>query len=123
MPPLFSRDQYEHTITPANCFRLKMTCQHEKYPGLVSTFNTRVNSGTVQLRFVTETALKSPFLCVNKSPIRYGFCAGARSFRYSVVIAQDECFGNDRERNTPTPSSFCLSRRCRANHRGLFVNA
>ena len=87
MPPLFSRDQHEHTITPANCFRLKMTCQHEKYPGLVSTFSTPVKSGAAQLRFVTETALKSPFLCVNKRPNRYGFRVGARAFRYSVVIA------------------------------------
>ena len=43
-----------------------------------------------------ETTLKSPFLCVNKSPFRYGFPAGARPFRYSVVIALDKCFGNDR---------------------------
>ena len=45
-----------------------------------------------------ETALKSPFSCVNKRPFRYGFRAGARAFRYSVVIALDECFGNDREK-------------------------
>ena len=43
-------------------------------------------------------ALVSPFSCVNKSPFRYGFRAGARAFLYSVVIALDECFGNDRER-------------------------
>ena len=41
---------------------------------------------TAQLRFVTETATKSPFLCVNKSSIRYGFRAGAKTFRYTVVI-------------------------------------
>ena len=35
---------------------------------------------------------------VNKSPFRYGFPAGARPLRYSVVIALDKCFGNDRER-------------------------
>ena len=77
-----------------------------------------------------ETTLKSPFLCVNKSPSRYGFRAGARAFLYSVVIALDECFEDDRERTKrearteiPTPSSFCLLRRPKANHRGLFVNA
>ena len=37
-----------------------------------------------QLRSVTEIAPKSPFLCVNRSPIRYGFCAGAKAIRYSV---------------------------------------
>ena len=56
-----------------------------------------------------ETTLKSPFLCVNKSPFRYGFRAGARAFRYSVVIALDECFGNDREREIllPPPLFVC----------------
>ena len=44
------------------------------------------------------TTLVSPFLCGNKSPIRYGFRAGARAFLYSVVIALDECFGNYRRR-------------------------
>ena len=84
-PPLFSTDQHEHTITPANWFTLKMTCRHEKYPGWVwkpmwrSTFSTPVKIGPAQLRFVTETATKSPFLCVNKSSIRYAFRAGARA--------------------------------------------
>ena len=35
---------------------------------------------------------------LTKSLFRYGFRAGARAFRYSVVIALDKCFGNDRER-------------------------
>ena len=40
--------------------------------------------GAGQLRSVKEIAPKSPFLCVNRSPIQYGFCAGAKAFRYSV---------------------------------------
>ena len=40
-----------------------------------------------QLRFLTENALKSPFLCVNRSPIAYGFSAGAKAIRYTVNIA------------------------------------
>ena len=40
--------------------------------------------GAAQLRSVTEIAPKSPSLCVNRSPIQYGFCAGAKAFRYSV---------------------------------------
>ena len=84
-PPLFSSDQHEHTITPANLFTLKMTCRHEKYPGWLwkpmwlSTFSTTVKIGPAQLRFVTETATKSPFLCVNKGSIRYAFRASARA--------------------------------------------
>ena len=37
-----------------------------------------------QHRFVTEMALKSSFLCVNRSPIWYGFRAGAKAIRCSV---------------------------------------
>ena len=44
----------------------------------------RIDAG--QLRSVTETAPKSPPSCVNESSIRYGFCAGERALRYSVVI-------------------------------------
>ena len=34
--------------------------------------------GAAQLLSVTEIAPKSPILCVNRDPIRYGFCAVAR---------------------------------------------
>ena len=37
-----------------------------------------------QHRCVTEIALKSSFLCAKRSPIRYGFRAGAKAIRYSV---------------------------------------
>ena len=40
------------------------------------------------LRSVTEIVPESPFLCVNKSPIRYGFNAGAKAIRYGMNIAQ-----------------------------------
>ena len=40
-----------------------------------------------QLRFLTEIPLKSPFLCVNRSPMAYGFSAGARAIRYTVNVA------------------------------------
>ena len=50
------------------------------YPICDFTLENRV----AQHRCVTEIALKSPFLCVNKSPIRYGFRAGAKAIRYSV---------------------------------------
>ena len=41
-----------------------------------STFET----GAAQLRSVPEIAPKSPFLFVNRSPIRYDFCAGAKVY-------------------------------------------
>ena len=40
-----------------------------------------------QLRFLTEIALKLPFLCVNRRPTSYGFSAGAKAIRYTVNIA------------------------------------
>ena len=50
--------------------------------------------GAAQLRFVTELAPESPFLCVNKIPIWYDFRAGANlDIRYSVSIAQSYFIG------------------------------
>ena len=43
------------------------------------------------LRSVREIAPKSPFLCVNRSPIRYGFRAGTKDIRYSVNVAESPC--------------------------------
>ena len=34
--------------------------------------------GTDQLHSVTEIARKSRFLCINRSPIRYGFCCAVK---------------------------------------------
>ena len=74
-----------HTITDS------FSCRSEKVSGAVRTlsryvtFHLRDRRDTASL--VTETAPKSPFLCANRSPVRYGFCAGANSVRYSVIIA------------------------------------
>ena len=46
-----------------------------------------------QDRSGAETAPKSPFLCVSKSLIRYGFRAGARAIRYCENIALVSPFG------------------------------
>ena len=40
-----------------------------------------------QFRSVTEIAPKSLFPYLNRSPSRYGFRAGAKTFRYSVNVA------------------------------------
>ena len=53
----------------------------------------------VQLRSVTEIAPKSLFLCVNRSPVRNGFCAGVKAIWYSVNIASDRL--PDGRQNTP----------------------
>ena len=50
-----------------------------------STFKDR--RGVAQLRAVKEIAPKSPFWCVNRSPLRYGFRVGARAVGYRVTIA------------------------------------
>ena len=42
--------------------------------------------GAEQLRSVTEIASKSRFLCVNRSPIEYGFRAGAKAVRYTMNV-------------------------------------
>ena len=51
------------------------------------------------LRFLTEIAHKSPLLCVNRSPIQYGFM---RFIRYSVNIAikKERAFLKEKE-NSP----------------------
>ena len=43
--------------------------------------------GAEQFRSVTEIVLKSPFLFVNRNPIRYGLRAGTKVIRYSANIA------------------------------------
>ena len=43
--------------------------------------------GAAQILSVTEIAPKSRFLCVNRSPIRYGFRAGAEANQHSVTLA------------------------------------
>ena len=46
-----------------------------------------IEIGAAQLGSVTGLAPKSPFLCVNRSPIQYGFPVGAKAIQpiqYSV---------------------------------------
>ena len=56
-------------------------------------FTLRDPRGAASL--VTEIALKSAFLFVNRSLIRYGFYAGAKAIRFCVNIASD-CQTEDR---------------------------
>ena len=63
---------YVHTIL------LSLSCCHKKLSSIGWTPIRYVTLNAGQLRSVTEIAPKSLFLCVNKSPIRYGFRAGAK---------------------------------------------
>ena len=60
----------------------------QKLSGIVWTpiryVTLHFRESVVQHRCVTEIALKSSFLCVNRRPIRYGFRAGANAIRHSV---------------------------------------
>ena len=54
---------------------------------LFNMWRSTVEISAAQLRSVTEITPKSPFLCENRSPIRYCFFAGAKAIRHSVNIA------------------------------------
>ena len=74
-------------------------CRHESSPVSYEhlsdmwLFTLRDPHGAASL--VTEIALKSAFLFVNRSLIRYGFYAGAKAIRFCVNIASD-CQTEDR---------------------------
>ena len=54
-------------------------CEHLSYTWLFS-----LELGTAQLRPGTEIAPKSPFLCMNRRPIRYGFHASAKAIWHII---------------------------------------
>ena len=71
-----------------------------------------------QFRSVTEIAPKSLFPYLNRSPSRYGFRAGAKTFRYSVNVAFATL---KRNKNTSVlicgtmhylENLFCTERKC-----------
>ena len=72
--------------------------------------------GVTQLRFVSETVPKSPFSCVNRSTIRYGFRAVTRAIRYRAWF-----LGNAKTNKTSAlicgimhylQNLFCTERKC-----------
>ena len=52
-----------------------------KYEHLSDMWRSTLGIGAAQLRSVTEIAPESPFLCVKRIPIRYGFRAGAKAIQ------------------------------------------
>ena len=57
---------------------------YRTYPGFYLAMSFKVYRSAAQLCSITEIAPKSPFLCVNRNPIQYGFPAGAKAMRYSM---------------------------------------
>ena len=74
-------------------------CRQEKFSCIVwtpiryVTLHFRDPRGAASLRY--RKRAKSPFWCVNRSLIRYGFYAGAKAIRFCVNIASD-CQTEDR---------------------------
>ena len=52
-----------------------------KYEHLSDMWRSTLGIGAAQLRSVTEIAPESPFLCVKRIPIRYGFRAGVKAIQ------------------------------------------
>ena len=61
------------------------------------------------LSSVTENAPKSPFFCVNRDPIGYGFRAGERAIRSGLKKRKKSSSNNKKERSKG--SFFFLSRK------------
>ena len=83
-PQNFRVTRYVYTIPDT------FSCRYEKLAYIVWTpigYVTLEEIGAAQLRFITLTAPKWPFTCVNRSPVQYGFRVGAKAILYGVKIA------------------------------------
>ena len=80
---LTSRHSTAYVYRGRRLIEARLLFEEILYPICDSIFEIRA----AQLRFLTEIALKSPFLCVNRSPMAYGFSASAKAIRYTVNIA------------------------------------
>ena len=87
-------------LTSAVVRNLFTRCQRVvRKPIRYVTIDFQDRSGPASLRCKNRAEIS--VLCVNKSPIRYGFCDGARAIRYSVDIASVSKYNN-----SSTPSSL-----------------
>ena len=73
------RNRAEQKPYPVWFSRRRKSCP-VLYEHLSDMWIPTLEIGASQLHSVTEIAPKSPFLWVNRSPIRYGFRAGAKAF-------------------------------------------
>ena len=55
---------------------------------LSDMWRSTIEIGAEQIRSVTEIAPKSPFSCVNRIPVRYGFRTDAKAIRHSMNTYQ-----------------------------------
>ena len=69
--------------------------------------------GAEQFRSVTEIALKSPFLCVKRSPTRYGLRTGTKVIRYPKLKSVAN-FRRSSLRSKRFQSSYCAEVRAEA---------
>ena len=76
---LTSRHSTAYVYRERRLIEARLLFEEILYPICDSIFEI----SATQLRFLTEIAHKSPFLCVNRSPIQYGFM---RFIRYTVNI-------------------------------------
>ena len=60
---------------------------------------------------VIEIASKSPFMCVNRIPIRYDFRGGTKAIQYSVTIASLLCTTSSLKLHLHIPQQLCSSKR------------
>ena len=77
---LFIHFRYGPNITSLHC-----TDQSEATKNLSDMWLSTLEISAAQLCSVTEIAPNSPFLCVYRSPNRYGFRAGAKATWYSAT--------------------------------------
>ena len=72
-------------------YRISFRADTKSFPVLFEEISdmslSTLETGTAQLRYVTEIPPKSPFLCVDRSPIPDGFRAGVRAILSRVNIA------------------------------------
>ena len=88
---LLRRQIFSLNFSSANGAFCRWTCccnlspsVYRTYPGFYLAMSFTVYRSAAQLCSITEIAPKSPFLCVNRNPIQYGFPAGAKAMRYSI---------------------------------------
>ena len=81
--------QCKQSVLSLQCVAATCCCNllpsvYRTYPGFYLAMSFTLYRSAVQLSSITEIAPKSPFLCLNRNRIRYGFRAGAKAMRYSM---------------------------------------
>jgi len=84
MKAVYGGIQSSLQVINIRCGNLFTQCQKVvRKPIRYVTIHYQDRSGTASLRCKNRAEISDPF--VDRSPIRYGFCAGAQAIRYSVL--------------------------------------